>query len=122
MAKGASPTIRGLLPLDQQDVARIKPVTGSGGPNRAAGSVDPALARGVQNPKGFGGDPVNHVPVICDTCDADDGHAGRSHLLVQRSPQVGQGALVAFEPNGTGLKGETPTLDAPLARGNCEAL
>jgi hypothetical protein len=53
--------------------------------------------------------------MVRDTCETNDGHTGRSYLLVQRSPQMGQGALLPLEPQGTRSESELLTLQAALA-------
>ncbi|GEO18739.1 hypothetical protein MAE02_64350 [Microvirga aerophila] len=49
------------------------------------------------------------------SCNADDGYAVWSQRLVQGSPQVGEGALVALQPKGPDTDTRVLTLSTPLA-------
>jgi len=53
--------------------------------------------------------------MVRDTCDTNDGHTGRSYLLIQRNPQMRQGALLSLEPEDTSIKREFLTLQAAPA-------
>jgi len=60
--------------------------------------------------------------MIGSPCDPDEGHARWSQFMVQCRPQVGQGALVPLQSQGTGLELQVPTLNAPLNRKHREPL
>ncbi len=60
--------------------------------------------------------------MVRDACDANDGHTGRSYLLIQRSPQMGKGALLPFEPQGTRSEGELLPLQTAPAGNHHELL
>jgi hypothetical protein len=60
--------------------------------------------------------------MIGGSCDPNNSYTGRSDLLVQRCPQARQSALILLKPQGIGLEGKLPALNAALTRHHDESL